>query len=187
MENICSQITISEIVQIILMLSYVIITGWILTVSIRQTSESLRPKVYADFRFYKQSMSFVIKNVGERAAYKINTQISPSLNYLMPNEQDLNVHPMLKKLLFLSPNEEAVTSLGTADKVLNMQKDNLLNAKIIYYDEKGKEYSENYSLDIDSYRRNYVDRKDISNIADSLVAIKGDIKTISGKIKKQQD
>ncbi len=178
-EQINFQISISEIVQIMLMVSYVIITGIILYVSSKQTTETFCPKIYADFRFKGQSMSFVIKNVGGRAAYDIKIAFNPAFKYKMPDEIDLNNHPLLNKLSFLSPKEEAETSIGTAVNVLNMQQTENLSIEITYFDEKRKKFLQKYNLNIDSYRRNYVDHKDISHIARDIEKIEKHIKVIA--------
>lgn len=179
MESMGLQISIAEIVQIGLMISYVLITWKILAANSKLTHESFRPKIYADFRFREQSMSFVIKNVGQRAAYNINVRLTPDLKYKMPNEQGLSNHPMLKNLSFLSPQEEATTSIGIASDVLNMQQENELNVDVTYLDEGNKQFTEKYRLNLDSYRRAYVDHKDISDMAKSLEKIEKHIAVIS--------
>lgn len=157
----------------ILTFAYVITTICILISTMKQFHESLRPKVYVDFRFINQLMYVVVKNVGERAALKIHTQFFPDVKFIMGSEVSLNSLPLVNNLLFLGPKEEIDCLLGMSFEVLPKLTVKEINIKVQYENEKGKKYSEGYSCSLEAYsRRFFVNKNSINDLVKELEGIK---------------
>lgn len=176
--NLVWQITLSDIFMIVLTLAYVVTTICILKSSKRQFSETIRPKVYVDFRFNDGIMYVVVKNMGERAAHNIKIEFSPDIKYRIGGEdRSLNATPLINNLSFLGPKNEIDSLLGAGHEILPKQQDSL-KAIIRYESECGrKKFSEEHVFSLVAYsKRLYSPSKDIGDIVEGLNKIEQAIK-----------
>ncbi len=176
--NFVWQITLSDIFMIALTLAYVITTICILKSSTGQFSETMRPKVYVDFKFKDGIMYVIVKNMGERAAHNIKIEFTPDIKYRIGGEdRSLNATPLINKLSFLGPKNEIDSLLGAGSDVLPKQQDTL-TAIISYESEYGKKkYKEEHSFSLTAYStRLYTPSKDIGDIVEGLNKIEQAIK-----------
>lgn len=176
--NFIWQITLSDIFMIALTLAYVVTTICILKSSTRQFGETMRPKVYVDFRFKDEIMYVVVKNMGERAAHNIKIEFTPDIKYRIGGEdRSLNATPLVNNLSFLSPKNEIDSLLGAGSEVLPKQQDSL-KAIVRYESECGeKKYKEDHSFSLAAYsKRLYSPSKDIGDIVEELNKIEQTLK-----------
>jgi hypothetical protein len=181
--NFIWQITLSDIFMIVLTLAYVVTTIFILKSSTRHFRETIRPKVYVDFRFKKGIMYVVVKNMGERAAHNIKIEFIPDIQYHIGSEdRSLNTTPLINNLSFLGPKNEIDSLIGAGHAVLPNQQDSL-KATISYESECGKKkYKEEHSFSLIAYsKRLYSPEKDIGDIVKGLDKIEQTIKRSSGQ------
>jgi hypothetical protein len=122
-------------------------------------------------------MYVVIKNFGKKAAYNTVVKFTPDIEYEMGEKRMLNNQPFINNLPFLSPQNELDSTLGLSHEVLPMQNSKEVNAVINYTDEKGSKYREDYSFSWQAYsKRNFVAKKGIHEIANTLEEIKNSLK-----------
>lgn len=176
--NFIWQITLSDILMIVLTLTYVVTTICILKSSTRQFAETMRPKIYVDFRFKDGMMYVVVKNMGERAAHNINIEFSPDIKYRIGSEdRSLNTTPLINNLSFLGPKNDIDSFIGAGWEVLPKQQDSL-KAIIKYESEYGKKkYREEHLFSLEAYsKRVYSPAKDTGDIVEGLNKIEKAIK-----------
>lgn len=176
-------ISISDIFMVFLTLAYVITTICILMSSKKQFNETIRPKLYLDFKFnFNKAMAYVIlKNVGKRSAKDIKIQFDREIK-VIDDQRILNNLPFIKELRFLSPGEYLESCIGSADELVQNYKEKDVKITIEYYNENGTKFIEEHNISFGSYEgicyTKDPNEKSIKHIVEELLKINSTIKSL---------
>ncbi|NLF42527.1 MAG: hypothetical protein GX587_07520 [Bacteroidales bacterium] len=171
------QMTLSDVLMVILTLTYVITTICILISTNKQFHETLRPKVHVDFKFKNSEMFVLVKNYGERSARNISIKFTPDITYKMGEERSLNTTPLINKLSFLAPKNEIDTIIGMGFEILPKHETDDVIAEVSYEAEDGVKYLEKQTFSMAAYsKRVYTKTNDINDIVSELKSISNSIK-----------
>jgi len=183
--------TVSAIVTlslVFLTLAYVLLTRAMVQEMKTARETQQRPYIILDFEFYKTNIcNMVIKNVGNGAAFDVQTIFKPDVIYRQPDIKlsDLTVFKQLK--FFPAGKEIRFFFRSMTDKSDgNIQKQ--FEAKLTYKDSGGKVYDDILSLDLTWHSKlMFAEVKDITDLVKTVEKIADSHNQIQSQLKRLTD
>ena len=142
----------STVVLAFLTAAYVILTFLLLKSTRASIEEQHRPYVVASLPVDKFLVFCRIENSGDRPAYSVNVKFSPDLEAL---SGDGTFRGMAEPLLFqsfLPPHFSVQNMVSLTVHALSVPAANKeFSVTVTYKDAKGKQYSDSYTINVNSY------------------------------------
>jgi hypothetical protein len=109
------------------------------------------PEVIFEFLFDRGLLSLSVRNIGTRAARKV--EISFDRNFTgLGGSKEMSVLPVFSNIEFLGPGREIVTLLDTSASYFSRKQPTRITARVSYLDADDRRYQSTIEHDLEIFR-----------------------------------
>jgi hypothetical protein len=110
-----------------------------------------RPEMILDFEFEDGALFILLRNIGERPAYKVKTTIEPPIRGL-GGSQPLADLPLFRDTPFFAPGKQIRFLFDSGALYFSRSEPTRLTVRITYADDKGRKLETVIQHDLEIYR-----------------------------------
>ncbi len=174
----------ASLLIVVLTAVYVFFTGLMVQQMIKAQADERRPYIIADFNIQHPHVWFVVKNIGRLPALNLTIIIDPELIAL--RKSNLSQKVFSTPFKFFPPGKEFRTFINAAYDFLDESQPDNYTISISYNWLGHKEFvAEEIHINLDAYKHAItVNQNTIHDLTNELIALKKEISSIEGSIKK---
>ena len=110
-----------------------------------------RPEVIVEFLFDRGMLSIAVRNIGTRAARKVEVSFDRSFTGL-GGSREMPSLSLFKNLEFLGPAREIITLLDTSASYFMRKQPTTISARVSYLDAEDQKYEATMNHNLEIYR-----------------------------------
>jgi hypothetical protein len=110
-----------------------------------------RPEVIVDFALDEGLLFVVLRNIGERSAYRVETRFDPAFNGL-GGEKCISRLALFKRVEFMAPGKQFVQHVDRLDAYFRRKEPARLMATVTYRDREGQRFEDVIPHDLRIFR-----------------------------------